>query len=320
MFLMCVRKVSGGSFSDDPSPGPTRYLDVPDGEDPAPRHEIARREWVKRVLSTFPKPDGKTLTGAVTFFVHGFNNSTRFAALRQRRLSEGLRAAGFSSTVIGFDWPSGDTPLGYLDDRHDAKATAVRLVDDGIRVFVAARTKTCEVAVHVVAHSMGAYVVREAFDDADDTRAASANWTANQVVLVAGDVSSDSLAEGNSSSESLFRHAYRLTNYFSKLDAPLQASNMKRVGLSPRVGRVGLPAAMPSKAVNVDCTDRSRAMQGDAALEADGGEPTHVFYFYDPQWYADLALTLDGRADRQAIDTRTQPPVGVPPTHKLKPM
>jgi len=317
MFWMSVRKISQGGFSDEPALGPTRYLDVPDNATPSPAHVITRTEWVRRVMATFRRLPNGNLSGNVTFFVHGFNNSVAEAAMRQRVLAAGLRDAGFASTVIGYDWPSGTTALGYLDDRHDAKATAMRLVNDGIRLFVAVRTPGCEVAVHVVAHSMGAYVVREAFDDADDTTAASANWTANQVVLAAGDVSADSFTAGNSSTESLFRHAYRLTNYYSRFDEPLQVSNLKRVGLSPRVGRVGLPANVPSKGVNIDCSQRSLAVKGDAALKKDGGDPTHVFYFYDPHWYADLALTLDGRIDRNAMPTRSQPPAGSPPTHEL---
>ncbi|MCX7889630.1 MAG: alpha/beta hydrolase [Rhodobacteraceae bacterium] len=317
MFWMSVRRIVNGSFSDQPVLGPTRYLDVPDNATPSPAHVVPRTEWLRRVMATFGRTPSGSMSGAVTFFVHGFNNSVADAAMRQRVLAQGLRTAGFASTVIGYDWPSGTTALGYLDDRHDAKQTAMRLVNDGIRLFVAVRTPDCEVAVHVVAHSMGAYVVREAFDDADDTTAAAANWTANQVVLAAGDVSAESFTAGNASTESLYRHAYRLTNYFSRFDAPLQVSNLKRVGLSPRVGRVGLPAGAPAKGVNIDCSARSLKLKGDPALARDGGDPTHVFYFYDPKWYADLALTLDGRVDRDAMPTRSQPPSGAPATHEL---
>ncbi len=52
---------------------------------------------------------------------------------------------------------------------------------DGVKLLIAARTADCEVNIHTVAHSMGAYVLREAFDDADDSSAANANWTVNQV-------------------------------------------------------------------------------------------------------------------------------------------
>ena len=52
--------------------------------------------------------------------------------------------------------------------------------------------------MHVLAHSMGAYVVREAFDDADDTAdIAQKSWSVSQVMLVGVDVSVASLAAGN---------------------------------------------------------------------------------------------------------------------------
>jgi hypothetical protein len=85
-------------------------------------------------------------------------------------------------------------------------------------------------------------VTREAFDDADDRRAvARVNWTTSQLVFIAGDVSSDSLSAGNPTTESLYRHCIRLTNYSNPNDEALQIANVKRVGVAPRAGRVGLP-------------------------------------------------------------------------------
>ena len=319
MFSICVRGIRNGRFDDEPVIGPTRYLDVPDGATPVPSHQISRTEWTRRLLATFTAgAGGRGLVGDLTVFVHGFNNSIATVAQRNRALQDGLSAAGFSTTVVSFDWPSGTIPIGYLEDRHDAKVTAMRLVKDGIKLFLAARTPDCAVNIHVVAHSMGAYVVREAFDDADDSNAADQNWTANQVVLVAGDVSAGSLSAGNDSSESLYRHGYRLTNYYSRHDAALQVSNLKRVGLSPRVGRVGLPASAPDKAVDVDCSARFEALL--AAGKADAsGTGSHAFYFNDPLFYADLAATLLGRVDRAALPTRERYAGGGPPSFRLKP-
>jgi len=319
MFSICVRGVRKDRFDDEPDIGPTRYLYVPEGVKPLPKHQISRTEWVRRLMATFTRgPDGRGLFGDLTLFVHGFNNSVNTVALRNRQVQDGLSAAGFSTTVVSFDWPSGTVPVGYLEDRHDAKVTAMRLVKDGIKLFLAARTADCEVNIHVVAHSMGAYVLREAFDDADDSSAADRNWTANQVVLVAGDVSAASLGAGSDSSESLYRHTYRLTNYFSRHDVALQVSNLKRVGLSPRVGRVGLPASAPAKAVNVDCSDRfdARLAAGKARASSIG---SHTFYFDDPLFYADLAATLLGRVDRVALPTRERYAGDGPPSFRLKP-
>lgn len=319
MLWISVRRVRKGVFDDEPEMGATRYLDVPEGAEPLPSHEIRRSEWVRRLMATFSTGEGGHGTvGDLTLFVHGFNNTVRDVARRSRMLQDGLLAAGFSTTVVAFDWPSGSIPLGYLEDRHDAKATAMRLVSDGIKLFLAARTADCAVNIHILAHSMGAFVVREAFDDADDSTAAEVNWTANQVVLIAGDVSAASLASGHEGSESLYRHAYRLTNYFNRHDAALQVSNLKRVGLSPRVGRVGLPAVVPAKAVDVDCSARFEA-QVEAGKARSTPIGSHTFYFEDPLFHRDLAATLMGRVDRQAMPTRE--PLGPPGTaaYLLKP-
>lgn len=306
MFWISVRNVMQGEFVDEPGAiGTTRYISCPDEKDPTPKDAIPRTKWVQAVLDNFPPDPAKDnkRSGDIVFFVHGYNNTVKAVAARQRLLMKGLRSNSFPCVVISFDWPSGDTPLGYLEDRHDAKQTAMRLVQDAIRLLLNARNDKCDVNVHVVAHSMGAYLVREAFDDADDSRIAAENWTANQVVFVAGDVSSRSLETGNSSSESLYRHTNRLTNYFSHKDEPLQASNLKRAGLSSRVGRVGLPAETPSLALDVDCTERYEAISVNGP-PLTIGSPSHSWYFHDTHWMADLAYTLAGKIDRNAIPTR----------------
>jgi hypothetical protein len=127
-------------------------------------------------------------------------------------------------------------------------------------------------------------------------------------------VSATSLAAGNPFSESLYRHAYRVTNYYNRLDDALQVSNLKRVGLSPRVGRVGLPANQPAKAVDVDCTARYEAWTGPRPSFA-----SHTFYFDDPLFYTDLAATLLGRVDRAAMPTRERYAGSEPPAFRLKP-
>jgi esterase/lipase superfamily enzyme len=48
--------------------------------------------------------------------------------------------------------------------------------------------------IYLLAHSTGAYVIREAFDDADDNdQIAKTNWTVSQIALIAGDIASATL-------------------------------------------------------------------------------------------------------------------------------
>jgi hypothetical protein len=149
---------------------------------------------------------------------------------------------------------------------------------------------------------MGAYVMREAFDDADDRPAIAAmNWTVSQVCLIGADISSESMETGNARSASLYRHAVRITNYFTPYDAVLKLSNTKRAGTAPRLGRVGLPGALPAKAADVDCGPYFFATHG---ARADTGMYAHGWYIDDMVFIKDLALTLQGDIDRNRLPTR----------------
>ncbi len=54
-------------------------------------------------------------------------------------------------------------------------------------------------------------------------------------------------------SDSIYWHCVRLTNCSNPYDSVLKLSTIKRIGVSPRAGRVGLPDNIPTQAVNVDC-------------------------------------------------------------------
>ncbi len=240
-------------------------------------------------------------------FIHGYNNTIPDILARHQILKQDLPAHGFDGALVSFDWPCDDVALAYLADRQRAKETAFQLVKDCI-VLLAQRQSEggCDVNVHLLAHSTGAYVVREAFDDADDRNAiAAANWTVSQLALIAGDISSGSMALGNASSELIYRHCIRLTNYSNPYDEVLQLSNVKRVGVAPRVGRVGLPTEMPPTAVNVDCGEHYQTISQLPAPPTMTGVRSHSWYFGDALFTEDLAQTLNGNLDRGVITTRS---------------
>jgi esterase/lipase superfamily enzyme len=177
-------------------------------------------------------------------------------------------------------------------------------VDDCIALLAAYQVQDCWINLHVMAHSMGAYVVREAFTDADDRwQIAAVNWMVSQMMLVAGDISSSSLAEGNPLSASLYRHCLRLTNYWNPYDVILKLSNAKRVNIGPRAGRVGLPANAPLKAVDVDCGAYYHQLTAGEAPEARAIH-SHSWYFDDPVFCQDVVLTIAGDLSRDRFPTR----------------
>jgi esterase/lipase superfamily enzyme len=301
-FVISVRNVKAGQFGTEP--GVTRFLLVPPGEDPVPGQAIPKQKWVEAVMEAASGSQEDRSAGDILVFVHGYNTSPADMIARHRQVLSNLKAQGYQGALVSFDWPSDDVAFKYLEDRSDAKLTALRLVDDCISLLAACQLQDCQTNLHVLAHSMGAYVVREAFSDADDRRRlAVVNWMVSQMMLVAGDISSSSLSEGNPLSASLFRHCLRLTNYWSPYDIALKLSNAKRVNLGPRVGRVGLPANAPLKAVDVDCGAYYHQLTAGNDPEVRPGY-SHSWYFGDPVFCQDVVLTIEGNIGRDRFPTR----------------
>ncbi len=303
-YLLSARRVRKQEFEDEP--GRTRFLEVPGNRLPTPAHAVKQAAWVDAVLAqghTHTNHNTGKDCGDIAIFVHGYNNDAKSIMWRHRRLSADLATAGFKGVLVSFDWPSDDRALNYLEDRSDAKNTALRLVDDCISLLASAQFRGCEYNVHVIAHSTGAYVVREGFDDADDRPSIAANnWNVSQICFVGADVSSRSMSASDSKSSSIYRHCTRLTNYQNPYDKVLKLSNVKRVGVAPRVGRSGLPADHPNKAVNVNCGNYFSGK--DRKKAAFIGAYDHSWYFGDMVFARDLAATLQGDIDRFFIPGR----------------
>lgn len=309
-YVFTTRAIRNGVFNSEPAPADqVRYLRVPDDGAIAPQHEIATDLWVGEVqqlaqAGATPLPaNAGAPAGAALVFIHGYNNGLDAVLGRHRQLQADLAAVGWNGVVVSYDWPSASSALNYLEDRADAKSTAFALVRGGIRLLAANQRAGCAIAVHLLAHSTGAYIVREAFDHADDNAPLRGQvWGVGQCVFIGGDVSSGSLGESDSSN-SIYRHAARLTNYSNGADEVLQISNLKRFGAAPRVGRVGLPEDAPPSAANVDCTAYWKKLDP-AQRRYPEGVFCHSWYFGDIGFTKDLAETLHGGLDRAAIPGR----------------
>jgi len=314
-----VKKSGGGDVSFGNEPGTTRYLEIPDGEMPHPeKHKKTQSEWLKLVLGRAetgvyakdPKsPVSEYAYGDVIIFVHGYNNSIKDVMERHNLLQKRLGEQGYEGAIVSFDWPSATRTLNYMEDRSDAKATANRLVKDGITLLarnqLSQDRNKCDIDVHLLGHSTGAYVIREAFYEASQNRSISrVNWQVSQIALIGGDIARKSLSAADSKSQSLFRHAIRITNYQNPYDNALKVSNVKRLGTAPRVGRVGLPDDAPGNIVNVNVGAHWKTLDEDAS-EASGNW-SHSWHFDDPVFAKDLRLTIQGDIDRNKIPTRVK--------------
>ncbi len=306
-YVLTMRNTSRGDDRFEGSSARTRFLVVPEtAKEPRPIHEMGRKAWFEEMRDGFEISADGTRTGHLLAYVHGYNNSPQNVLARHRLLRRTLAKAGWSGTILSFDWPSEGTTIQYLEDRREVRSVSERLVTDLILPFVKYREADCDVNVSLLAHSMGGYLVREAFLDADDTREiAESNWSIGQVVFVGADVSSSSFRVGTRDSKCFERHCARFTNYYTPQDSALKVSNMKRMGLAPRVGRVGLPQDSTSRFVDVDCARRFLAVD-ERRWKDEGGFGTfsHSWYFGDALFSADLALTLLGDIDRNYLPTR----------------
>ncbi|WP_430809532.1 MULTISPECIES: alpha/beta hydrolase [unclassified Carboxylicivirga] len=299
-------------------PGTTTYLDIPNGEKPHPEnHRVNLKSWIAEVLSRAEvgkykdgeggqSMDGYSY-GDLLIFVHGYNNSMEVVMKRHDLLQKRLSEKGFKGAIISFDWPSDARTLNYLEDRSDAKATASKLVKDGIALLaanqVAEDRNKCDIDVHLLGHSTGAYVIREAFYEANQNRRLSRiNWQVSQIVFIGGDIARRSLSARNPKSQALFQHSVRITNYQNPFDRALKLSNVKRFGVSPRIGRVGVPDNKPETVVNVNVGDHWRELK--RSDNNSDGSWSHSWHFDDPTFADDLVYTLNGDIDRNSIPTR----------------
>lgn len=185
--VVCVRnkKTVNGKKVFGNGPGPTLFLKVPGNKYPKPPQSISRRKWVAEVLSEAETGvndiTGKPM-GDIWVFIHGYNNSQKIVLKRHRKLEADLRSVGFKGAVVSYDWPSAQSGLNYLEDRDDARDTARRLRDDCISLFSSQQVAGCEINVHLLGHSTGAYVIRHAFTDADEKISIKNRpWTVSQI-------------------------------------------------------------------------------------------------------------------------------------------
>lgn len=313
-FILCDRNASDdGGFGGGGGGGSVFYLKIPKSENrPLLEHKEDKvQDWLDLIVRQAKAGDDDGYLDIV-FFVHGYNTDPEEALKRQRLVEKELRARKFPCIVVGFDWPTGGSAVLYEYDRFQAQLSAHNLIIGGIVPFAMYNRADCPINIHVMAHSMGGFVVREAFRSVDKARRTNIpnDWRVGQLVLFAADLSSDSFAVDNTDMLPVFDHCGRLTNYFSTYDKALGVSSVKNLDIESRVGRVGMPPDTPghTKALDVDCGPRYNAIPEETRknFKVIDGMVSHSWYLEDDVWYDDLAHTLRGQIDRNQIPSRSK--------------
>lgn len=305
-YVISVRNVEENSFGNEP--GKACFLNVPENLLPKPSHAVNADDWIREVVKAGKHgidPGTNKERGDILVFIHGYNNGSEIIMKRHRQLKTDLTAQEFKGVLVSFDWPSAECALNYWEDRSDAKHTALNLVNDCIIRLARLQNNDCMVNIHLLAHSTGAYVVREAFDDADDRGAiANSSWMVSQLMFIAGDISSGCMKTSDPGSDSIYRHCIRLTNYWNDSDSVLKLSNVKRFGTAPRVGRIGLPDEVPANAVDIDCSAYFDTLDEDNYPYKYYGTFCHSWHIGNPLFTKDIIYTMQGDLDRNRIPTR----------------
>jgi hypothetical protein len=165
-------------------------------------------------------------------FVHGFDTAFIPSLLRIGQVARDLK---FRGAAIVFSWPAGNF---YLKDKENAVSASDLLR----QALYNLKTRTEPERVHVIAHSMGCFVLGLAFKALTLDQSAIDN-----VVLAAPDVDEVNFSQA---AGALRRIARRVTIYVSEWDGALAASN---IGQADRVGSRLVPRAGIDVVDTVDC-------------------------------------------------------------------
>jgi esterase/lipase superfamily enzyme len=244
-------------------------------------------------------------------FIHGFNVSFNGAVEAGARLAREIRVPGGASpegapvNIVVFSWPSDGeaVPLmSYYSDREDARASGPALARAFLKLrefLLRLRTQDrCERGIHLLAHSMGAYVLRQGLQALIAKDADSLTRAFDQILLAAPDEDDDTF-ERDDKLKFLPRLGRQVTVYFNPHDRALTISDTTKAN-PDRLGSDGprMIDLLPKKVVLVDC--RNVARDADPSAQ-------HSYYVRSRAMAVDISSVLGG-LEADAIGNRSYVP------------
>ncbi|ODT86768.1 alpha/beta fold hydrolase [Phenylobacterium sp. SCN 70-31] len=234
-------------------------------------------------------------------FIHGFNVSFTGALEAGARLAQDVRVNGAPVNIVVFSWPSDGqaVPLmSYYSDREDARASGPALARTYLKLCdyleELNQQAYCERRLHLLAHSMGCYVLRQGLQAALAKDPKALTRVFHEIMLAAPDEDDDAF-ETDTKLRLLPRLGRQVTVYFNPDDRALLVSD-KTKSNPDRLGSDGprLIDLIPKKIVLVDC--RHVGGRGDPLAR-------HSYYVRSPAMAADIGAVLNG-AEPDAIGNR----------------
>ncbi len=215
-------------------------------------------------------------------FIHGFNYTFHESLIDAARLKRTYETDDCPYTFFVFSWPSDGSLMPYIayaNDRADARTSGTalgrglltlgkfvqqvsaelgqRARSDLGRDAEAARLRKelCAGRLHLMAHSMGGYVLRHAVQGMRREIGDDLPRLFDEILLIAVDEDADAF-EYDHKLALLPRLGRRVTVYHNREDIPLAISDMTK-GNPDRLGADGPthPHLLPAKVSVVDCTD-----------------------------------------------------------------
>jgi esterase/lipase superfamily enzyme len=224
-------------------------------------------------------------------FIHGYNVSFKEAMKSAAKLAQNFSGVngGKGVNVACFSWPSDGSMrpwVAYSSDRRDAAASGPAFARGLLKVSDFLRKLTseqaCDQKIHLVAHSMGNYVLRHAVQEIRRQSPGGMPRIFDQIFLMAADEDDDTF-EHDHKLKLLPRLGKQVHVYFNRNDHAMAISDTTK-GNPDRLGDDGprAPFQVPGKVTQIDCTP------------AVTGLIEHSYFLDEPKVIADMAQVLEG--------------------------
>lgn len=230
----------------------------------------------------------------LVLLLHGYASDFEMALLRAAEIKDRWSTPARPLEVAVFSWPADGTmvPLiSYARDRDDARSSAKAIARALLRLtdYIKSlpRAEYCNASMHLVAHSMGNYALRHAFQALASDLGGKIPRLFQNIFLMAADEDNDTF-EDAAKMQRLPDMAQAVHVYFARNDRALTISDLTKNN-PDRLGSTGprTLSGLPQKVTLIDCT---------AVASTASSEANHQYYRSRPEVILDVQAVLAGAA------------------------